>query len=113
MTINAAILMIQNDTGPDFLFTIKNRETGEAIALTGATVRFPFRLKDGDGAMLNTGHESCTIVDASAGTCKYVFIAGDLANVGHHEGEVEITFSGGKKQTSRRMVRFFVRGEIG
>lgn len=99
--------VVQNDTAPRLNFTLT--QDGSPINLSGAAVLFKFRKQ---GASANVFSRACTITDAANGECYYDWQANDLASVGAHRGEVEVTFSDGKVQTCKDFIRFDVRDEL-
>jgi len=107
------IELIQNDTKPTIRMTCLSGdcgETGESINLSGTVVRFTFKKALGSGNY--KFKRVCDIVDASNGICEYSWATGDLDTIGDFSGELEITFSDGKIQTSRT-ISFGVRKELG
>lgn len=102
------IKMVQNDTLPDLEFTIK--QDGSVVDLTGATVKF--YMKNRDTGTVKINGVACTIVSASAGTCKYVWQSGDTDTVGTYQAEVEVTFSGGTVQTGYESLTIEIRDDI-
>jgi hypothetical protein len=96
MGIIPIINVVQNDTKPFLQFTILT--DGQATNITGAVIRFKLR-KAGATTNVNSGVDTCDILDATNGICEYKWKTADLAEAGDYEGEVEVTFSDGKIQT--------------
>lgn len=105
----STIKMVQNDTAPDINFTIKR--SGTAVDLTGATVLL--KIQDtSTGLRTNDANNECTLVSATAGTCKYMFTAGDLPNATTYNCDLEITYSGGQVETAPNYVTIIAREEV-
>ncbi len=108
---------VQNDDYPYFKFAVKQSD-GTAYDLSSCTVKFPYRIKSGDGTVINNGHTTCTITDAANGKVEYRWdnhspgSPEDLATAGEYEGELEITTAAGKTVTIRPKIGFLVDGEI-
>lgn len=109
MSSNTAfeVPLVQNDTGPALRFTLLDA-AGEAIAVSGLAVNFFLRRDDLDGPV-NAGHTACIAFDPAAGRWDYAFEAGDLAELGTHWGDLEITYPSGVKETAYEAVRCLVR----
>lgn len=103
----ATVKLVQNDTRPALEFSV--REDGQAVDLTGATVKF--YMKDSAGSAKLAG-AACTITDATNGKCQYVWQAGDLDTAGTFTGEVQVTFSDGRIQTGYDTIALVVRAEL-
>ena len=86
---NPVIKLVRGDNYPTIMFSIiKN---SQAVDLSGdCTVRFKIRTMN--GVQINEPHDECTITNATAGFCTYVFSGDDLKNPGDLEGEVQVTF---------------------
>lgn len=93
----------------DLIFTIKKDNTrpilrrqlqdgsGDPIDLTGSTVRFFMRSKN--GVMLIT-EGACTISgDPTLGWVEYSWILADTAVSGYHRGEFQVEYSPGQFET--------------
>lgn len=101
------IKLVQGDNRPYITLTLTNPTTGAAINLTGASVVVHFRAV-GTSTVLST--LTCTVTDAANGVCRFNFPGATLdVPAGPYEGEVEITFSGGDKQTVFDFLKFTVR----
>lgn len=48
-----------------------------------------------DGTVSNTGHQGCTITDATKGKVSYTTQAGDFDVTGLYSGKMQITYSDG------------------
>lgn len=109
MTIN----LVQGDTGPQIKITLTREDTGSAQDLTGATIKMRFRKKRTTTVLATLDNQS-TGDNLSNGICFFVFAEGDL-NVaeGFYEGEVEVVFSSGTRETVYEIIDFFVREDFG
>ena len=111
--MTTTIRLVKNDTAPDVDFTLTDAQTGGAINVSNAgdVVRLYFRLK---GATALKATITCTKPNGGAdGVVRAVWPALSLDTAGEFEGEIEITFSSGKKQTVYNKINFSVRDEIG
>ena len=106
------INLVQNDTGPDLTVTLFDAVSNSPIDFSGGSdvVRLYFKKEDGSGALTTIGGSKPN--GGSDGVASFVWPNGSLASAGNYEGEIEITFTSGKKQTAPDKLRFFVRGEI-
>lgn len=99
--------LVKNDTAPRLKLSLT--QDGSPIDLNGATVLLKFRKQGSD---INIFSRACTISDAPNGECYYDWQSGDLANIGDHRAEVEITFFDGTVQSCPDLLRFNVRDEL-
>ena len=106
------IKLVQGDTRPSIICTLTDSLTGEAIGLTGAVVRLYFKAT---GAEELTATVIGSIVDAQAG--KVAFFPSTAPEMlqgeaGDYQGEIEITFDDGTKQTVYDLLKFKVREDF-
>jgi len=104
------IKLVKNDNRPLITITVK-LDDGTIQSLVGATEVVYFR-KRGTDTVLST--LSCThVTDGSDGKTYFKF-EGSALNVdpGLYEGELEITFGDGDKQSCYDTLRFQVRDEF-
>lgn len=106
----AKIKRVQNDTGPDFPFSVA-RPDGTVPDLTGATVNFIIQAPS--GTVTNTGHQACTMTDLVTGEGYYSFLAGDLAEAGDYTCDLQVTDAGGKIETVQKPITINARAEAG
>lgn len=100
---------VQNDTGEPITFTAV---LDSAIKdLTGCTVKFI--MKSPTGVAINSGHTACTLVSPTAGTCRYDFVAGDLAEVGLYTCDLQLTNADSTVVTEFAVYDITVRAENG
>lgn len=106
------IKLVQGDTKPALVCNITDETTGEAINLTGATVRLKFRAA---GATVLTATVVGTVTDASAGQVAFYPASAPQmlqGEAGDYEGEIEITFSDNTVQTVYDLLKFRVREDF-
>lgn len=96
----ATIKWTQGDSAPDQPFIIKQNRT--ALNLTGASVKFKIGRSD-TLAQINAGHDTCTITSATLGAVTYPLVSSDTATAGSFTGELEVTFSTGKVQSTGKV----------
>jgi hypothetical protein len=108
--------LVQNDTGPQLLMTLKDTNTDTFLDLSqlGTLVQFNFStgpssdvkavipMTPGPNAALGQA-----MLDWSAGT------TGAMDTVGTYYGEVQITWPNGRIQTTPAKLKFHVQGELG
>jgi len=103
------INLVQGDTGPDIKVTLTREDTGEVEDLTGANIQMHFRRKNRDAVLFslaggNTGQE------AEQGIVIFAFSADQLDQTpGEYEGEVEVLFDSGQRETVYQTIDFFIR----
>lgn len=83
----------QNDTAPSAAATL--RDGGEAIDLTGATVRFNMALQNSPTKVSAAG----VVSDAPNGRVRYDWVEGDTDTPGVYQCEWEVTWGDGTVQT--------------
>lgn len=106
------IKLVQGDTRPALVCTLTDDVTGLAINLTGATVLMKFRAV---GSTTLQATVTGTVTDGPAG--KVVFYPASApemlqGDAGEYEGEIEITFADGQKQTVFEPLKFKVREDF-
>ena len=94
----ADITIAQNDKGFYISFTI-NDSTGVAYNLAGYTVKLKVWLANQYTTPIVTG--DCEVVSAALGTCRYLVVATDFANINNYYGEIELTKSGVVESTEK------------
>ena len=86
-----------------------NSATWEPINITGATVKLRLRLV-GQTTLADT--RTLLVTNGTGGICTTDFATTSFATSGTYEGEVEISFSNGNKQTVHDLVKFKVREDF-
>ena len=122
MAYSDTVNMVTGDTLPQLNFSLKDSSTAASgkqldefdsttwapLALNGASVTLRVRAV-GSTTVLKT--VTCSLVgDGSSGQVTADLTAFDQA--GTYEGELEITFSGGGKQTVYDLIKFKVRSDF-
>tara|TARA_Y100000034_G_C6853003_1_gene387205 strand:+ start:306 stop:638 length:333 start_codon:yes stop_codon:yes gene_type:complete len=81
---------------PLLSFRLKDRQSGDLIDLTGATIGIKTWFR-GDQSLIING--SCDLdPDPTTGQFSYQVSTGDFDRVGEHQVEVKITLSGGENR---------------
>lgn len=107
-----AYYLVQGDTGPQIKVTVTRDETGDVVDMAGATVYLKIRPKNSKTLTL-----TLTSTDVGSnleeGVAIFVFSDGDLdIDPGNYEGEVEINFTDGSKETVFELVELFIREDF-
>lgn len=89
-----AFTIKQNDTSPSLQATLQDAN-GLAVLLTGATVRLHMIPLNGGTGL----DKAMTVVNATQGTIRYDWVAGDTSSVGTYAAEFEVTYSDGSVET--------------
>jgi len=123
MAYSQTINLVTGDTLPELVFTLKDSRsaapgktldendssTWEPINITGSVVRL--RLRElGSTAVKST--LDCTVTDGINGKAVTNFPEGVLDTAGTFEGELEITFDSGGKQTVYDLIKLKVRSDF-
>jgi len=123
MAYSDTLNLVTGDTLPELTFSLKDSNTAAAgrnldendsttwapIDVTGSTVKL--RLRElGSTAVKST--LTCTVTDGAGGKVATDFPEGTLDTAGTFEGELELTFSNGGKQTVNDLIKFKVRSDF-
>ena len=105
--------LVQGDTGPQVKVTLTRSDTGDAIDLTEAsTCKMHFRKKNSDSVLFSLSNAS----DASnQGNGIAIFsFSGSQPNInpGNYEGEVEVVFTSGVRETVYETLDFVLRADF-
>lgn len=126
--MSSKIQLVKGDTRPIIVASCTDEKTKAPIDLTGATAKLLFRatnsttLKDTLTGTLLAGIEksdgsisytSPYDVAGSGGRVQFPMNANTLDTAGNFEGEIELTFADGGKQTVYKKLQFVVRGDFG
>jgi hypothetical protein len=102
-----SLTFVQGNTGPDITAVIHREDDPSVVEdLTDATVRFQMRLPEGKTMKVNA---QGAITDAVNGKVSYSWGANDLAQHGTFQAQWEVTYPGGKEQTTSPIVEIEVR----
>lgn len=106
------IKLVQGDTAPQIKATVTRSDTGDVVDVSNATVTLHFRRKFTDTvlfSMTNQGNEQLAI----EGICIFVFTSGQLnIDAGEYEGEIEVVFNGGTRETVYETLDFVMREDF-
>lgn len=105
--------LVQGDTGPQVKLTLTRSDTGDAIDLTGASsCQLHFRQQYSTTKLFTLDNQSGDD-DKALGIAIFVFGSSDLdLNAGDYEGEVEIVFNSGVRETVYETVNFVLREDF-
>lgn len=108
------INLVQGDTGPDLTVTLYDAANNLPINVSGGSdvVRLYFRREGQTGTPTVTTITGTKTNGGSDGVVTFVWPSGAMDTVGLYEGEIEITFTSGKKQTVPDKLRFYIRAQI-
>tara|TARA_B110000046_G_C13012141_1_gene407129 strand:+ start:389 stop:763 length:375 start_codon:yes stop_codon:yes gene_type:complete len=123
MAYSDTLNLVTGDTLPELTFTLKdsstaaagvtldqnNSNTWAAINVAGATVKLRLRAL---GSTTVKSTLTCTVTDGQAGKVATDFPEGTLDTAGTFEGELELTFPGGGKQTVNDLIKLKVRSDF-
>lgn len=106
------IRLVRNDTRPALVCTITDDTTGEAVNITGATVRLKFRAA---GVETLTATVLGVVTNGLIG--QVVFYPASAPEMlqgeqGDYQGEIEITFADAQVQTVYDLLRFKIRQDF-
>ena len=87
----------QDDTSPSLAATLKDSD-GNAVDLTGATVRFHMTERPSEGKTAKVD-AAANVDTAASGEVSYDWQSGDTDTVGLYNAEWEVTYSSGKIET--------------
>jgi BppU N-terminal domain len=93
-----SLTFVQGDTAPDITAIIHQEDDPlTPVNLAGASVKFQMRKSDDRRFTINA---TATIVTPAAGAVSYSWAANDLSVPGTYEAQWEVTFPGGRIQTT-------------
>lgn len=102
-----SLTFVQGDTAPDITAIIHEEDDpSSVIDLSGCTVRFQMRKSDDHRYTVNAVAQ---VLDAPAGRVSYSWAANDLSGQGTYVVQWEITYAGGRIQTTSPEVTITVR----
>ena len=104
------IKLVQGDTRPTLVCTLTDDSSGDAINITGATVRLKFR-QVGSTTLKDT--IIGTVTSGEGGVVTFTWGSDALDGPpGEYEGEIEIVFSDNSIQTVYDLLKFKLRSEF-
>lgn len=123
MAYSDTLNLVTGDTLPELTFSLKdsnsaatgrrldpnNSDTWAPINVQGATVTLRIRKLGSTNVKASL---VCSHIDAANGKVATDFPEGTLDEAGIFEGELEIAFSGGGKQTVNDLIKFKVRSDF-
>lgn len=102
-----SLTFVQGDTAPDITAIIHEEDDpSTVIDLSGSSVRFQMRRLDDKRYQVNSSAE---ITDAQNGRVSYSWAANDLSVPGTYLCQWEVTYPGGRVQTTSPEVTVTVR----
>lgn len=106
------INLVQGDTGPQIKVTLTRSDTGLAEDVSDATIKMHFRKQDTTSVLFTMNNQS-TPEQQEIGVCIFIFSSGQLdVDAGYYEGEVEVVFDSGTRETVYEVVEFYVREDF-
>ena len=108
-----AIKIVQGDSGPQIKVTLTRSDTGSAVDLTEAsTCKLHFRKKNSDTNLFSLSNQSVA-QDQGNGIAIFVFSGNQLdIAAGNYEGEVEVVFNSGARETVFDTLEFVLRADF-
>ena len=105
--------LVQGDTAPQIKATITRDDSGSAVNFANGTVRMRFRAK-GSTTTLFTLTATDVGTNFENGIAIFVFGSSDLATLaaGFYEGEIEVTYDTGEKETIFEVLNFNLRADF-
>jgi len=102
-----SLTFVQGDTAPDITAIIHEEDDPtQVVNLSNASVRFQMRRSDDRRYQVNSGAD---ILDAVNGRVSYSWAANDLSVPGTYVVQWEVTYLGGRVQTTSPEVTITVR----
>ena len=106
------IKLVQGDTAPQIKVVMTRDDTGAAEDITDATVKLHFRKKYTETLLFSLTGQS-TPDEALVGTAIFAFSNGQLdIDAGEYEGEVEVVFDTGTRETIYEKLDFIMRKDF-
>ena len=106
------INLVQGDTGPQIKVTLTRSDTGLVEDVSDATIKMHFRKQDTTSVLFSLTNQSSPD-QQDLGVCIFIFSSGQLdVDAGYYEGEVEVVFQSGTRETVYEVVEFYVREDF-
>ena len=104
------IYLVQGDTGPQIKATVTRDST--AVDISDAVTKMHFRKKFSEDLIVSLLNVSVTS-DQENGIAIFVFAEGDLdLDAGEYQGEVEVVFNDGTRETIYELIDFTLRKDF-
>jgi len=105
--------LVQGDTAPQIKVTLTRSDTGDVIDLTEAsTCQLHFRKKNTDSVLFSLSNQSGDS-DQALGIAIFAFSGSQLdITPGNYEGEVEVVFTSGVRETVYETLDFVLRADF-
>jgi hypothetical protein len=105
--------LVQGDSAPQIAATITRDDNGAVVDMSGGVVRLKFR-KKGTNVVLFTMIAADAGTNFANGLAIFSFSDNDLAALsqGSYEGEIEIQYDTGKKETVYKILEFYLRDDF-
>lgn len=104
------IYLVQGDTGPQIKATVTR--DGTAVNISGATTKLHFRRKYTEDVLVSLTSVAGSS-DAESGIAIFTFSSGQLdLDAGEYEGEVEVVFNTGIRETIYEIIDFTLRKDF-
>lgn len=101
-------LTVEENSAPNIDLILQRNS--DRIDVTGATVVLVITNKA--GTVVNTGHQTCTITDATQGEVTYAVNAADFANPGTYNAEVKITYANNTVERLYEVITIVARRKL-
>lgn len=109
---DSRIRLVSGDTGPQVQLTLTNEDTGAAIDLSGATATMHFK-SVATGAVVFSRVLFIPPLTATQGITTVVWGTTDLDQAaGDYDGEIEVVFASGVRQTVYSTLKFRIREQF-
>jgi hypothetical protein len=106
------IRLVKNDTGPQIQLTLTDESTGSPINLSGATATLYMKSLT-TGTVVVSRPLTIPTGTASQGVALIIWGASDLNQTpGDYDGEVEVLFATGMRQTVYDVLKFRLRDQF-
>lgn len=110
--MSSIINLVQGDTGPQIRATLTRSDTGDAVDVSGATVRLNFRAHNATDKLFSMNNLAGNAAGAD-GICIFSFTAGNLdLPAGDYQGEIEVIFEDASRETIYELIEFNLREDI-
>lgn len=107
------IKLVQGDSKPVIILTLKDESTGSPLDLSGPTTTVVVKFRQSGSDVLLSTIPCTNLTTGIDGKVQFDFSGGVLSvEPGMYEGEVEITFGPGGEQTVYDILRFRVRQQF-